>query len=145
MFAITKKLRSTCTSHYLGKGYPKACKNVHGHNFFYEITVKGDNLNQFDMLVDFGDIKSHCDKWLQENWDHVHIFSTFQHEERDFFDKMGWRWVEFPVDNANVTSENMAKFLAKKFYEELKALYPNITTVGVAVWETEDSKAYYEV
>lgn len=145
MFIIKKNLKPTCTSHYLGKDYPKACKNLHGHNYNYSIEVGGDELNQYNMLIDFSDIKKHCDEWLQNNWDHVTIFSSFQVEAQEFWNKMGWRWVEFPVKDVNTTAENMSKFLAKKFYFELKQLYSNVKYVSVSVWETEDSVAVYKV
>lgn len=145
MYILEKTLRTTNTAHYLGKDYPKACKHPHGHEYFYRIRIGGNKLNDFDMLVDFSDIKKHCDDWLQQNWDHTTIFSSFQIEPREFWDKMGWRWVEFPVKDVNTTSESMSEFLAKKFYKELKELYPNIEFVEVGVWETRDSAAFYKV
>lgn len=145
MFILRKQLRDTCTAHYLGKGYPKACKNAHGHNYFYTVEVGGEKLNQYDMLIDFSDIKSCCDTWLQENWDHTTIFSSFQTEAKELWEKMGWKFFEFPIKDVNTTAEHMSEFLAQLFYKKLKELYPNIEYVQVEVSETKDSTAIYKV
>lgn len=145
MYILRKTLRDTCTAHYLGKGYLKACKNPHGHNYSYVVEVGGSKLNEHDMLIDFSDIKKHCDNWLQENWDHVTILTSFQNEAKEFWNKMGWKYFSFPIPDSNSTAERMSEFLANKFYKELKELYPNIEYVQVEVLETKDSVAIYKV
>lgn len=145
MYIIKKRLSTSCTSHYLGKGYPNKCRNMHGHNYFYDIEICGHKLDKYDMLIDFGDIKKHCDDWIQNNWDHSTIFASFQQEAKEFWNKMDWKWVEFPIKDVNVTAERMSEFLAKKFYNELKQLNNSIKYVQVSVWETEDSVASYKV
>lgn len=145
MFIIEKVVKISNTSHFLGKNFPRACKNVHGHCYEFKIKVGGKNLNQYDMLIDFQDIKTHCDDWIQNNWDHATIFSSFQTEMRPFWDKMGWKYVEFPIKGVNTTAESMSLFLANKFYKELKSLYPNVEFVEVAVSETPTSICYYRV
>lgn len=144
MYTIKKRISTTCTSHYLGKGYPNKCKNLHGHNYFYDIEVAGDKLDEHDMLIDFGMIKKYCDKWLQENWDHATILSSFQTDAKEFWNKIGWRWEEFPIKDVNITAERMSEFLAKKFYKELKQINSSIKYVSVSVWETEDSVATFK-
>lgn len=144
MYIIKKRISTTCTSHYLGKRYPNKCKNMHGHNYFYDIEVAGDKLNEHDMLIDFGDIKKYCNNWLQENWDHATIFSSFQVKPRELWDELNWKWTEFPIKDVNVTAERMSEFLAKKFYKELKELNNSLKYVKVSVWETEDSVAIYK-
>lgn len=145
MYIIKKRISTACTSHYLGKGYPNICRNGHGHNYKFDIEIAGDKLNQYDMLVDFGDIKRYCDKWIQENWDHSFILSSFQTEPRELFNKLGWHWTEFPIKDVNVTAERMSEFLARKFYIQFKELNPSIKYVSVSVWETDDSVATYKV
>lgn len=145
MFILRKKLRDTCTAHFLGKDYPKACKFIHGHNYGYVVEIGGYTLNQFDMLVDFSDIKNCCDKWLQDNWDHTTIFSNFQTEAKEAWEKMNLRYFEFPFKGSNSTAERMSEFLANLFYKKLKYLYPNIDYVQVEVSETEGSTAIYKV
>ena len=144
MYIIKKRISTSCTSHYLGKDYPNKCKNFHGHNYFYDIEIAGNRLDQYDMLIDFGEIKKHCDDWIQNNWDHSTIFSSFQIEPREMWNKLGWKWIEFGIKDVNVTAERMSEFLAKKFYKELKEINPSIKYVSVSVWETEDSVATFK-
>lgn len=145
MYIVNKTLDATCTAHYLGKGYPKACKNNHGHNYHFQVKIKGKSLNEYDMLVDFGDIKKHCTNWLQENWDHIIILSSFQKDAIPHLEALGWRYIMFPVEEVNTTAERMSEFLTKKFYKELKEIYPSIEDVSVGVWETDGSVAWYEL
>lgn len=145
MYILEKEIKTSNTMHYLGKDFPRACKNPHGHEYLFKIRIGGNKLNQYDMLIDFQDIKTHCDDWIQQNWDHAAVFSSFQTELMDIWDKNGWKWTEFPIKDANTTSENMALFLANKFYKELKSLYPNIEFVEVGVYETRTSACYYRV
>ena len=145
MYIIKKRISTSCTTHYLGKGYPKKCKNIHGHNYFYDIEIGGTKLDDYDMLIDFGEIKKYCDNWIQENWDHATIFSSFQVEPRELWKKLGWKWGECGIKDVNVTAERMSEFLANKFYSQFKELNPSIKYVSVSVWETDDSVATYKV
>lgn len=143
MYILKKKLKPTCTSHYLGKDFPRACKNMHGHNYNYIIEVGFDTLNKYDMGVDFSHIKDVCDNWLQSHWDHATVFSSFQTEAMDFWNKMGWHYEVFPFEDSNTTAENMSEFLAGLFYSELFKLNPSIRYVTMHVWETEGSEASF--
>ena len=143
MYVLKKKLKPTCTAHYLGKGFPRACKNMHGHNYNYIIEVGFETLNRYDMGIDFSHIKNECDNWLQAHWDHATVFSTFQKEAMEFWDKMGWHYEVFPIDDANTTAENMSKYLAELFYNQLKESNNSLKYVTMHVWETEGSEAQY--
>lgn len=143
MYVLKKKLKPTCTAHYLGKGFPRACKNMHGHNYNYIIEVGFDKLNEYDMGIDFSHIKDLCDNWLQEHWDHSTVFSSFQTKAMEFWEEMGWHYEIFPIPGVNTTAENMSKFLAKHFYEILKSINSPVIYVTMHVWETEGSEAQY--
>lgn len=145
MFVLKKKLKPTCTAHYLGKDFPRACKNIHGHNYNYIIEVGIEELNEYDMGIDFSHIKEVCDNWLQEHWDHTTIFSTFQQKAMSFWEEMGWKYEVFPMDDVNTTAENMSYYLAHLFLDELSKLNPSVKYVTMHVWETEGSEAQYTV
>lgn len=146
MYVLKKKLKPTCTAHYLGKDFPRACKNMHGHNYNYVIEVGAEELNEYDMVIDFSHIKDICDNWLQENWDHTTIFSDFQTKAIHFWEDMGWKYYVFLYSGDNTTAENMAKYLATMFYEMLNEKYNNkIKYVTMHVWETEGSEAQFTV
>lgn len=144
MYTLKKRLRDACIAHWLCKGYPKACKHVHGHNYSFEIEVKGNQLNQYDMLIDFGDIKKVCDDWIQTNWDHHLLVSQHQHDSVSFLKEPMFDLYIMP-DDTNTTAENMARFLCELFMLELVKLNPSITEVSVSVWETADSVATYTI
>lgn len=143
MYVLKKKLKSTCTSHYLGKGFPRACKNMHGHNYDYVIEVGMSDLNKFDMGIDFSHIKEVCDDWLQEHYDHKTVFSTFQTEAMDFWEKMGWQYEIFGIKDRNTTAESMAEYLSKLFYKKLKYLNSSVLYVTMHIWETGGSEAQF--
>lgn len=143
MFILKKKLKPTCTAHCLGKDFPRACKNLHGHNYNYEVEVGVDCLNDYDMGIDFADIKNVCDDWLQTHWDHKTLFSDFQVKEMTFWEEMGWAYEMLQMEDANTTAENMAYYLAYEFFRKLSLLCPDIRFVTVHVKETEGSEASY--
>lgn len=144
MYVLKKKLRSAAVSHRLRNGYPGKCKNFHGHNYFFEIEVGGRKLNEYGMLIDFGDIKTICDKWIQDNWDHSSIvdytdidFQNFLNKEESHYWVSEWE--------GNTTAERMSEFLANLFFPKLKEVNDSILYVTVRVWETEDSVAEFTV
>lgn len=143
MYVLKKKLKPTCTAHYLGKDFPRACKNMHGHNYNYIIEVGFQELDNYDMGLDFAIIKEKCDNWLQSHWDHATVFSTFQKEAMEFWNKMDWHYEVFPIADRNTTAESMSEYLSELFYHELKNLYPTIKYVTMHIWETEGSEAQY--
>lgn len=144
MYTLRKRLKDACIAHWLGKDYPKACKHVHGHNYSFEIEVKGEQLNQYDMLIDFGDIKKVCDDWIQINWDHHLLVSQHQYDNTPFLKESMFDLYKMPGD-VNTTAENMSKFLCELFTSELVKLNPSITRVSVSVWETSDSVAQFTI
>lgn len=143
MYVLKKKLKPTCTAHYLGKDFPRACKNLHGHNYDYEIEVGAEGLNQYDMAIDFSEIKTVCDEWLQKHFDHKTLFSTFQTKAMDFWDEMGWEYTIFPMEGKNTTAENMAQFLSYLFFGKIQLICPSLVYVTMRVKETEGSVAEY--
>ena len=143
MFILKKQLKPTCTAHYLGKGFPRACKNLHGHNYRYEIELGIKDLNQYDMGIDFADIKQICDDWLQQHFDHKTLFSDFQEEAMAFWDKMGWEYEVLPIKNGNTTAENMACYVANVFFDKIYLICHSLQYVTIHIWETDGSQASY--
>ena len=143
MFVLRKKLKPTCTAHYLGKDFPRACKNLHGHNYNYEIEIGVDDLNKYDMGIDFSEIKTVCDEWLQTHFDHKTLFSDFQIKAMSFWEEMGWDYEVLHMEDANTTAENMAYYLAHEFYGKLSLLCSSLCYVTVFVKETDGSEASY--
>lgn len=143
MYILKKKLKPICVAHYLGKDFPRACKNLHGHNYNIEIEAGVDGLNKYDMGIDFSEIKTICDDWLQTHWDHKTLFSDFQAKAMAFWDEMGWEYEVLNLEDANTTAENMAYYLAYLFFGKLVLVCPDLRYVTVRVQETEGSIAEY--
>ena len=76
-------------AHYI-KNYPGKCARLHGHNWIVEAVVRGNELNDLGILVDFKDLKAALNKVLDE-LDHHYL-----NELEIFADK-------------NPTAENLAK------------------------------------
>lgn len=144
MYYVTKTLRDFATCHRLGKGYPGKCKNLHGHNYFLEVTLKAENLDQFGMAIDFGDIKKYLDTWVQENWDHATIVSEDDKSLLEFLKNEDQRRYVVPSGN-NSTAEWMSKFLFVKFSQIItEEVGERVKVHEVKVWETRDSYATYK-
>ena len=145
MFRVSRKLRTFSAAHRLNKGYEGKCKYLHGHSYSGSVTLAAECLDYYDFVIDFGDIKSLFDDWVQQHWDHVTLvsemdttlFEFLQQEQQDFFVIPGQR---------NTTTEALAEFLFKQFSTILtdKPVYSNkLRLISVTVAESEHSYAEY--
>lgn len=135
-------------------GHQGKCKQLHGHNYHFTLTLFSEQLNVLGMVVDFGDIKEQFDKWILENWDHktllfkedgiARYFKNYEEnapiprtEISDSIIHTDW----------NPTAENMAAHLVKVVKDRLwkSNLLPSIFAIQVDVEETDGNTAsYYE-
>lgn len=123
MFEIT--VANYIDAAHLLRGYQGKCANIHGHTWRLEVTLKGEQLNEIGLLVDFNDVKSVI-KEVTLAFDHKLINE-----------------VE-PFDRINPSSENLAKYLFQELRKGLSA-YRDIEIVRVMVSESRDTAAiYYE-
>lgn len=124
-------------AHKLKKGYSytEKCQHIHGHSYRIIVELESKILNKDGMVMDFGELKSHC--LFVEEWDH----SFMIWEKDELFE--GSNFASFlqgyrvNVTNFNPTAENMAIYIA----QELGRKLPHFN-VGVKVRETETSEAY---
>lgn len=99
------------------------CETVHGHNFQVTLEVKGQNLNQAGMLVDFGDLKKTLRSTLAE-LDHSDL------NEHPAF------------SGSSPSSENIARFIWGRVNEVLGSL--NVKVASVTVSESDTASARFE-
>ncbi|MFH1462055.1 MAG: 6-carboxytetrahydropterin synthase QueD [bacterium] len=69
--SLTKKFTFDAAhrlSNYAGK-----CKNLHGHTYLLEVTIKGRVNKRTGMVMDFEDIKKIVDKLVLKKLDHQYI------------------------------------------------------------------------
>lgn len=104
---------------YLGK-----CEALHGHNWKVEVYVGGRDLDKLGMVIDFKIIKTCLDELL-EQYDHVVLNEVP------------------PFDKINPSSENIARVFFEKLSAELND--ENVKVQSLVVWESENSKATYDL
>lgn len=103
------------------RGYQGKCENLHGHNWRITVNVRGEELNELGMLVDFKDLKSHV----------ADLVSEMDHK---FLNELP------PFLEANPTTENVARYL----FEQLEARLPEgLEVASVSAWESEKCRATY--
>ena len=106
-------------------GYDGKCARLHGHNWKIEAIVRGQELDELGMLIDFKILKAELNKIL-EGFDHRYLneLATFSAE--------------------NPTAEN----LARKIFQQLAAseIFSGSTKLfAVKVYESPNScVTYYE-
>jgi 6-pyruvoyltetrahydropterin/6-carboxytetrahydropterin synthase len=97
------------------------CEALHGHNWRVEVVVKGSQLDQADLLMDFGVLKKLMNQSL-DLLDHRHLNEIP------------------PFDQQNPSSELIAKHLWEQMAPALPA---HVSMARVSAWESDDSRATY--
>ena len=100
----------------------KKCENLHGHNWKIEVCIMGNKLNSAGVLIDFGEVKKHVLK-IMENLDHKFL------NELEFF------------HDGNPSSENIAMYIAKELQKTIKE--PLLKVSSVCAWESDNACATY--
>ena len=118
MYELKAQMYFSAAHHLLN--YEGECENQHGHNWLVEAFVKGDKLDESNILIDYKVLKKHL-KSVLDLLDHKDI-----NELPDFKD-------------ISPSSETLAKYI----YEKMKEQIPLISKISI--WETSTSCAsYYE-
>jgi len=102
-------------------GYPGECRNLHGHTWDIEVSVKGTQLDEVGIVYDFKSLKSDL-KQILDDYDHKYLNEVP------------------PFNELNATAENLARII----YEQLELLLPShIELAEVSVWESPIAKLTY--
>ncbi|HEY2155648.1 MAG TPA: 6-carboxytetrahydropterin synthase [Isosphaeraceae bacterium] len=131
MYRVTREIQF-CYGHRL-LDYDGKCRHLHGHNGVAVITLEAPRLDAKGMLVDFGEIKSKVQRWIDETLDHTMILcvrdpllpALQEFNERVF------------IMEENPTAENIARLI----YD--RAVESNLPVVEVRLWETPNCHATY--
>lgn len=125
MYELTVR-RHFDAAHYL-RGYPGQCGRLHGHTWQVEVTVAGERLDEYGMLIDFHALKEMVAGVVAE-LDHQHL------NDLEPFHK--------PGGETNPTAENIARYLYRRLKPKLR---PGLALVKVKIRESSDAWAcYYE-
>ena len=111
-------------AHFL-RDYHGKCENLHGHNYKVYAHVRGSNLDEGGMLLDFTQIKKTL-RNVCEFLDHKNL------NDFDYFDQ-------------NPSAERIATFIAGKILESIPELKDKNGTHlhAIDVFETDSSRARY--
>ncbi|MBE6425919.1 MAG: 6-carboxytetrahydropterin synthase [Thermoguttaceae bacterium] len=109
------------------------CRFLHGHNGRVEITIASEKLDPNGMVLDFGEIRSGIEKWIDEELDH-HTLLFHGDPLVPLLKEAGQKVV---VMETIPTAENIAQFIFQKGGEM------GLRVVQVRVWETSRNSAVY--
>lgn len=109
------------------------CRFLHGHNGRVEILIEAERLDPDGMVLDFGEIRSGIEKWIDEELDH----HTLLFQEDPLVSLLKDAGQKVVVMDAIPTAENIAKFIC------LKGREMGLNIVQVRVWETSKNSAVY--
>ncbi len=142
MYLIYKKLKDFSAAHRVIKGYQGKCADLHGHNYVVGVLIGAPQLDQFDFVIDFNEVKKICDTWLEEYVDHATLVCSTDYPLIEFVICQQQKHYIIP-GNLNTTAEVIAHHLFEKFEPLLKVVHPELTLLEVEVAETPNSRALY--
>jgi 6-pyruvoyltetrahydropterin/6-carboxytetrahydropterin synthase len=125
--------------------HKSSCKNLHGHRYAIEVTLKGDIIDQenesdYGMVMDFKDAKELIRKTIVEPWDHAFLVYEKDLEVIHFLNSLkGHKTVS--LDKVP-TAENMALIafnLLKNVF--VKTFQNDIVPIRVRLFETPNNWA----
>ncbi len=131
MFKVTREIHF-CYGHRL-MNYSGKCRHPHGHNGRVEVEVTSKKLDKRGMVVDFGDIKTRLQSWIDDHLDHQMILRK-DDPLVPVLKKMG---EPIYLMQDNPTAEN----IAREIFRAAKARGLSVTRV--TLWETDKSWASY--
>ncbi|HEC32408.1 MAG TPA: 6-carboxytetrahydropterin synthase QueD [Deltaproteobacteria bacterium] len=104
------------------RNFKGKCENLHGHNWKIEVVLRGQRLDDCDLLIDFAKVKAETNRILDE-LDHNYLND-----------------IPFFQEN-NPSSENIARYI----FEKLTSKFENkgISVYSVSAWESENACATY--
>ena len=139
MFYLTKTFRFEA-AHAL-VGYDGKCRNIHGHSYELQVTVKGMPVDEpgnpkNGMVIDFHDLKRIVNEEVVERLDHSFIIGTNMPD--DFVESAKRNFDKIVCVAYQPTTENMLT----DFVERIKVKLPqNVELYCVRLQETRDSYA----
>ena len=116
--------RNFSSAHQL-RGYKGKCENLHGHNYKIEIYVRGNELNNIGLLVDFVELKQAADDLVT------------------YVDHQNLNELEPFVEEQNPSAENVARFFLEKLASRINDA--RVQIYKVRCFETPTSVATYQV
>ena len=126
-------------------GHEGACAALHGHRYRAEITVSKHVTDELGRILDFTDLKSCVNGWINRHWDHTTIVWKEDKELIEFCTQQVLRTGigEPYVLDDNPTAEAMAEHLHKVTTDLLENRDKNLRVDKVVIFETPNCFATY--
>lgn len=113
------------------------CRALHGHRYAATVVAEADTLDDVGRVVDFGAIKEHVGRWIDENLDHAAIVNPHDEALLAFVRAEGVKPpFVMPEHAAEPTAENIAGVLFHVAASLLEDNRAGLRVVRVKVWET---------
>ncbi len=131
MYRVTREI-AFCYGHRL-LNYDGKCRHLHGHNGRAVVVLQAAELDERGMLVDFGEIKKHVQRWIDDNLDHNMLLCR----EDPLLPTLVERGERVFVMDVNPTAENIVRLI----YDQARDA--GLPVLEVTLWETENCFATY--
>ena len=146
MYLIKTDLRSFSAAHRLVKNYTGKCSHLHGHDYRVNLLIGAEGLNELDLVVDFDDIKTICNDWVQGHLDHGTLVCSEDVALLTFVHHQGQKHYVLP-NGRNASVEALAEHLFTIFQDlwaqHRARLNPTSFIHTVEVWESQTSGAMF--
>ena len=125
--------------------HKSSCKNLHGHRYAIEVTLKGEiidkeNESDYGMVMDFKDAKELIRKTIVEPWDHAFIVFEQDLEVVNFLNTLDNH--KTVILKKVPTAENMALIAMQLLKDSFQKKYgEQITPVKLRLYETPNNWA----
>jgi 6-pyruvoyltetrahydropterin/6-carboxytetrahydropterin synthase len=125
--------------------HKSSCKNLHGHRYAIEVTLKGDIIDQenesdYGMVMDFKDAKELIRKTIVEPWDHAFIVFEQDLEVINFLNSLDNH--KTVILKKVPTAENMALIAMQLLKDSFQKKYgEKISPIKVRLYETPNNWA----
>lgn len=130
---ISKKFHFSAAHRLLN--HKGLCRNLHGHRYEIEISIKSDIEDEAGCLADFNDLKESIGGWIDRNLDHSTIVAADDSLLRSFLVISDSRYY---LMNNSTTVEHLITNLAKSLKHNFDTKSSKI--VRIIIWESPQNK-----
>jgi 6-pyruvoyltetrahydropterin/6-carboxytetrahydropterin synthase len=121
--------------------YDGLCRNIHGHSYQLEVTVKGNINHHTDdakkgMVMDFSDLKQIVNKHIIEHYDHALLLNA--QTDPELISALKRNYKKILTVDYQPTSEQLLVDFASKIQAQLP---PNVMLYKLRLSETQNSYA----
>lgn len=144
---IIRKLFKFAGAHMVRNADTKRCsQSLHGHNYFVEVFLSGDGLNQAGMIIDFGLFKPYVGEFI-DSFDHAYsLWSKENDEVKNNIKTLSKRWIEMPVSPSAENYALMFLYVIDKIIDNMEFANgeqsPYVYSVRVHETETGYAEAF---